>query len=1113
MDLSSLRAPMPQASAPSELDMLRAPTINSFKDLYKDQRLIDTARSYFSQRDGRDLSQASPEEVADMFVSDRTWKQSNTVSILRELNYVTGTTTDEADAAQKQRLAFLRKRWGELPGLFDEGGRGVSGALSNVWRGALDPTVVAGGLAGKAASTVVGKGAATAAGIAAGTAADALVSAGADAGNQQVDVETGRQKEIDYGQAAVAGAIGGAASLGGQALVSWLNARGAGKAADAAAEAVPPTPAERAATAMEGVQTDNPAITATETLISARSGQSASTTPAMNFSTIKADRDIIKAMKGEIDINGNYAEPDAIRRGTVGTAQTIQDAFTFADDPKYIENFLERKRGMGFVNAEDVVAAKRVVMHTFQNATNLNDIAKATGATAEDKARAIQAMQVAGRAFEVFTGARTEQGRALRALQIIPGESPEKTLQNFFENLNKSKGRGLTGKVGIAYDDFDSVSKMFDDAIKTGNAKGAAAIGKGLTDPTGWDKVREAYIMGLLSNPQTQIVNAFGNTLGMAMNVTESFLAAGISLPRRLLGSTAPAVTFEEATARAGALFRGIADGGRVFAKAIADENFADSYYGMALEQVHGPAIGGVAGKVIRLPGRFMAATDQFFRSLTRHMAEQEFAMREVLAGRLAKEDISVLLQNPTKEMAKHVAKEMDYWTFQKELDPLSKNLQSFSQSSAIGTVLMPFVRTPINLLKFVVERTPFANLAIADSRNALLPSGIGSLATPGGLAELVTKHSIEKDIAVARLTMGSTLFALGALMGTSGIMTGSGPADPAQKRLWEEKHKPYSIWNPLNKEWVQINKLDPIVTFLGIGADLGDLTQEIMERYKGDIFAAIRGVYGQKQFDYVINILGSNIAEKTMLTGLSNAMEAFQSENKLNSWIYNTSRTVVPRIVAQAERVVDPVQRAPENVGEAIQQDIPGLSSAVRPLIGLFGEERRQGGSSAVVPNVEEGGGPVTSLVDFLSPFWKTPDKPNKFRDEVIRMQDDLYSRGKTGLVIKPAERDYKGVKLNPEQYQFKQTQLGLRTNELGNKAVNLPQWSRLTDDQRAWLIEQDITRARSDANRRLIEKYPELVKQSKFKDMDRMFNNFTPENAERNAVRQLGPRSEGAK
>lgn len=1111
-------------TVPDEYDLIVPGAKTSFKDLYKDNQLIDVARSYFAQRDGRDLSQASPEEVADLFVSDRTWKQSNTVSILRELNYITGGTVDEADAAQKQRLAFLRKRWEELPGLFEQGGRGVSGALSNVWRGALDPSIVAGGAAGKAASTLVGKGAATAAGIAAGTAVDAGISAGFDAASQQVDVETGRQTEVDLGQAAVAGAVGGAASLGGQAVASWLNARGAGKVAGEVAEEVgtpKPTPAERAAEAIAGVKTDNPAITATEALISARSGQGPSTTPAMNFSTIKNDTDIVKAMKGLIDINGNYADPDAVRRGTVGTAQTIQDAFLFADDPKYIENYLSRQRGMGFVNAEDVVAAKRVVMHTFQNAANLNDIAKAAGATAEDKARALQAMQVAGRSFEVFTGARTEQGRALRALQIIPGESPEKTLQMFFENLNKSRSRGVTGKLN-SYDDFDSVSKMFDQAIKDGNAKGAAAVGKALADPTGWDKFREAYIMGLLSNPQTLIVNAFGNSLALGMNIAETWVAAGVGGMRAAVGSKAPRITFEEAAAKTGAMFAGIRDGSRMFMKALTDENFADSYYGMALEQVRGPAIGGVTGKVVRVPGRFMAATDQFYRALAKHMAEQEFVMREVAAGRRAKEDVSMLLQNPTKEMMQHVAKEMDYWTFQKELGQAGKAMQSFSQSNAVGTVLMPFVRTPINLLKFVVERTPMANMLMSESRNALIPGGVGSLATPAGLAELVTKHSIDRDVAVARLLTGSMLFSLGAMMAQAGVLTGSGPADKDQKRVWEDAHKPYSIWNPLNKEWVQINKLDPIVTFLGLGADIGSLVEEVMEKDKGDIFAAIRRIHGDKQFEYVMNILGSNIAEKTMLTGISNVMEAVQTENGFYNWLNNVARTAVPRVVAQAERVVDPTQRAPENIGEAIQQDIPGLSSAVRPLIGVFGEERKQGGSTAIAENIGRESGPIrslddflspTTLVDFLSPFWKTVDKPNKFRDVVIKMHEDLYSRGKTGLVIKPAERDYKGVKLNPEQYQYRQTRLGQRTNEFGNYYVKQPYWERLRDDQKAMFIERAITLAREVSNNELLAKFPELEKQTKYKEMDRMFNNFTPENVERNLNRQLGPRNEGAR
>ena len=58
--------------------------------------------------------------VVDKFISDRTWKQANTLFMAGELQYV---LDDDTSVEQKQRIAYLTDYWNRLPNFYAEGGR------------------------------------------------------------------------------------------------------------------------------------------------------------------------------------------------------------------------------------------------------------------------------------------------------------------------------------------------------------------------------------------------------------------------------------------------------------------------------------------------------------------------------------------------------------------------------------------------------------------------------------------------------------------------------------------------------------------------------------------------------------------------------------------------------------------------------------------------------------------------------------------------------------------------------------------------------------------------------------------------------------------------------
>ena len=114
----------------------------TFDNIYKNEQLISVAKEYYKNRDKQVYDD---KQAVDKFISDRTWKQANTLAMGKEFAYVTGKNFTED---QKARLSYLTRYWEELPDFYEEGGRGVSGFFANLGVGILDPLNIIGAGAG-----------------------------------------------------------------------------------------------------------------------------------------------------------------------------------------------------------------------------------------------------------------------------------------------------------------------------------------------------------------------------------------------------------------------------------------------------------------------------------------------------------------------------------------------------------------------------------------------------------------------------------------------------------------------------------------------------------------------------------------------------------------------------------------------------------------------------------------------------------------------------------------------------------------------------------------------------------------------------------------------------
>jgi len=112
--------------------------VGYMEPLVNDNDLVDAASDFYFYRDGVKFDTA--EDAVKYWMSDRTWKQTNTVSIAKELMFV---TEEDQNLKQLANLKYLTEKWNDQPIFF----RGAFTTIyENLKRAVVDPLNLAGGL-------------------------------------------------------------------------------------------------------------------------------------------------------------------------------------------------------------------------------------------------------------------------------------------------------------------------------------------------------------------------------------------------------------------------------------------------------------------------------------------------------------------------------------------------------------------------------------------------------------------------------------------------------------------------------------------------------------------------------------------------------------------------------------------------------------------------------------------------------------------------------------------------------------------------------------------------------------------------------------------------------
>jgi len=237
----------------------------------------------------------------------------------------------------------------------------------------------------------------------------------------------------------------------------------------------------------------------------------------------------------------------------------------------------------------------------------------------------------------------------------------------------------------------------------------------------------------------------------------------------------------------------------------------------------------------VRLPSRFLTAEDELFKGMARRMELTGLAIRQVrkegLRGDEGRRRVAELVSNPTDEMWEQVMDYGRYVTFQRPLGPHASKIAAFTNDLPITKAVLPFIRTPTNLFKFAIERSPAAPI-LREWRKDFAAGGA------------------KRDLAVARATVGTAMGTLFAYLAEQGHITGSAPRDRNKRALMmADGWQPYSI--KIGDKFYSYQRLDPFALTIGAAADIATLGDGMSEGQKAKgaalVWASIMGNLSNK--------------------------------------------------------------------------------------------------------------------------------------------------------------------------------------------------------------------------------------------------------------------------
>jgi hypothetical protein len=678
------------------------------------------------------------------------------------------------------------------------------------------------------------------------------------------------------------------------------------------------------------------------------------------------------------------------------------------------------------LNAEQTIALTTHVQDNLKDVLDLQQRIVSGQATDVDRAAFVQSLGQMRSTFADLAGARAEAGRALSTYKR--------------QALDYRQAQAVLESVG-GLQGADDAAAALGKAIQSG---GIANASKLIAQPEG--KMSRLlgyyYRASLLSGVRTHAVNITSNTLTLGNEIIERGIAAGVGgVKRALTGGKSGQTVFAEPLDLLMGMAKGSAKAGAAGYNAFKTGDSpmlggGKQETGAIGNNMNAPRPSGVlatagwaADKLAGVPYRALGAEDAFFatlnyegelRTLARQQALAEKKLGQLPAGTKLSQRIEQLTQDPTSAMIESAGEHARTQTFNNRAGTFAQAIMSAKAKQPWLNLIVPFVRTPANIVKFGLKRTPAAPF-FEDVRADLKAGGA------------------RQERAIARMLWGSSVMVAAGMAANAGYVTGAGPDDKKEKAaLMATGWRPYSI--KIGDTYHEYNRLDPFSQWLGLAADMA--TTDYQHKDAGDIAATVLGS--------VVN----NTINKTYMQGLSNFVEFLQDPKRNGPWYLRQMAGTLAQPVTLASNIAsenDPYARETNSVLDAIKYRVPGLRQDLPAKLDQFGEP---------VPNRTYPGGPFS----IAAPIAQSKETTDPVRLEVGRIG---WAPGKAQdhFTIKKQRYD-----LTDEQLDEFNELTGRLMRKSVQRAMQSKSWAAMSDDEKRDFLDAELKRARTTVRVALI-------------------------------------------
>lgn len=333
--------------------------------------------------------------------------------------------------------------------------------------------------------------------------------------------------------------------------------------------------------------------------------------------------------------------------------------------------------------------------------------------------------------------------------------------------------------------------------------------------------------------------------------------------------------------------------------------------------------------KIVGTPTRALGTVDELIKQVVYRSKVQAQAHIEGISSGLDGADLTRYVQDKlygafdeagvaTDMVARQ---EAQIATFQQDLLPgtIGKSTQNFTNNHPLSKLVLPFVKTPTNVIRYGVKMTPGLN-ALQSEYRQMIRGAMG----PEAQAQ-----------AVGQMAMGSLFLGTAAYLAASGMITGGGPTDPKQAAVLRATgHQPYSFVIPHEdgtRTYIPFGRLDPVAMPFGMVADLVDILSQDNDDDKGKVeqmsLALLMGISKQ-------------LANKTYLMSITQTMDAIMDPDRNMARVAGqTTSNFVPMASALRFSNPDPYLRDSRDLMDSVMATIPGLSDNLPPRRDVWGD------------------------------------------------------------------------------------------------------------------------------------------------------------------------------